>query len=186
MRFIFIGPPGVGKGTQALRICDQFGILHLSTGNLLREEITRETEIGIEAKLFIDKGQLAPDDVLLKMMSNRLAKEDCKKDYCLDGFPRTIPQAEGLNSIMSRLKHSLDAIISIDADEEELINRLVLRGQTSGRTDDAPDIIRQRLNIYREQTQPLINYYRSTGLLIDINGVGKIEEITEKILNNLN
>jgi adenylate kinase len=186
MRLIFIGPPGVGKGTQAKRICDHFGILHLSTGDLLRDEISKNTEIGIEAKTFIDAGQLVPDDVLLKMMSIRLAQNDCEKGYCLDGFPRTIPQAEGLSTIMNNLDHALDAVVSIDADEEELVDRLVLRGQTSGRSDDTPDVIRQRLNVYKEQTEPLIQYYRSSKLVKDVNGIGEIEEITEKILNNLN
>ena len=143
------------------------------------------TPVGKSAKTFIDVGQLVPDDVLLKMMSGRLAQNDCNNGYCLDGFPRTITQAEGLERILTNLNQSLDAVVSIVADEEELINRLVLRGSTSGRTDDTPEIIRQRLRVYRRQTEPLIEFYEQQNLIKAVEGVGKITEITERILNTL-
>lgn len=185
MRLIFIGPPGVGKGTQAKQICDQFGILHLSTGDILREEISQNSLIGQAAKQFIDKGELVPDKLLLDMMSIRLNQKDCKNGYCLDGFPRTIPQAEGLELILQNLHQSIDAVISIDADEKELIQRLVLRGQNSGRTDDTSDVVKQRLDVYREQTAPLIEFYSKRNLLHSIDGLGEISEITQRILNSL-
>ena len=185
MYLIFIGPPGVGKGTQAKRICDHFSIVHLSTGVILRDEISNNSPVGKSAKTFIDVGQLVPDDVLLKMMSDRLAQNDCNNGYCLDGFPRTITQAKGLERILTNLNQSLDAVVSIVADEEELINRLVLRGSTSGRTDDTPEIIRQRLRVYRRQTEPLIEFYEQQNLIKAVEGVGKITEITERILNTL-
>jgi len=185
MRLIFIGPPGVGKGTQAKNICAHFGIIHLSTGVILRNEIKQMSSIGQSAKTFIDAGQLVPDDVLLKIMYERLTQENCYNGFCLDGFPRTMPQAEGLDHILKNLNQSLDAVVSVDVNEEELINRLVLRGITSRRTDDAPDIIRQRLQVYKKQTEPLIEFYEERNLVKTINGVGEITEITERILNIL-
>lgn len=185
MRLIFIGPPGVGKGTQAKLVCAHFGTVHLSTGDLLRDEISKNSPVGKSAKTFIDVGQLVPDDVLLKMMSDRLAQNDCNNGYCLDGFPRTIPQAEGLDRIQLELNQSLDAVISIAADEAELINRLVLRGTTSGRTDDTPEIIRQRLKVYTQETEPLIEYYEKRKLVKTVSGIGKINEITKRVLNIL-
>ncbi len=185
MRLIFIGPPGVGKGTQAKRICDHFGILHLSTGEILREEISQNSLVGHTAKQFIDKGKLVPDNVLLDIMSIRLNQNDCKNGYCLDGFPRTIPQAEGLELILQNLQRPINAVISLDADEKELIQRLVLRGKNSGRTDDTSDVIKQRLDVYRKQTAPLLEFYSRRNLLQSIDGVGKISEITQRILNSL-
>jgi len=185
MRLIFIGPPGVGKGTQAKNICTHFGIVHLSTGVILRNEIKQMSSIGQSAKIFIDKGQLVPDSVLIKMMSSRLAQNDCINGFCLDGFPRTTPQAVGLDKILSNLNLSLNAVVSIIADEEELINRLILRGVSSGRTDDSPDIIRERLNVYKRQTAPLIDFYEKRNLIKTINGIGDIHDISEQIFNIL-
>ncbi len=186
MRLIFIGPPGVGKGTQAKRICEHFDILHLSTGDILRKEIAQNSIAGQTAKSYIDKGALVPDSVLLDMMSVRLNQEDSLKGYCLDGFPRTIPQAEGLENILNTLHQSIDAVISIDAHETELVNRLVLRGKDSGRTDDTPEVIKQRLDVYRKQTAPLIDFYSKRNLITNVDGIGNISEITHRILNILN
>ena len=185
MRYIFIGPPGVGKGTQAKQICDHFGIIHLSTGDILRDEISKKSPIGESAQSFIDAGQLVPDDVLLKIMSSRLAQDDCINGFCLDGFPRTIPQAKGLEHILTEFNKSLNCVISIIADEEELVKRLVLRGKSSGRTDDTPGVILQRLHVYREQTEPLIKFYKQQNLVKDVDGIGKINEITERILKTI-
>ncbi|MFQ6677870.1 MAG: adenylate kinase [Fidelibacterota bacterium] len=185
MRLIFIGPPGVGKGTQAKKLCDHFGILHLSTGEILREEISHNSTVGQAAKQFIDHGKLVPDSILLDIMSTRLSQRDCENGYCLDGFPRTIPQAKGLEVILKRLHQSINAVISIEADEKELINRLVLRGKNSGRTDDTSNVIKKRLFIYRNQTAPLIDYYTRKKLLQSIDGMGEISEITKRILDIL-
>ena len=185
MNLIFLGPPGVGKGTQASLICDHFSILHLSTGDMLRSEINKKSSIGKTAKSFIDQGELVPDDVLLNIIETRLSEPDIKNGYLLDGFPRTIPQAEGLNSILNNKSQKLDVVISLTADEDELIQRLIKRGQDSGRSDDTPEIIRQRQEVYWKQTSPLVNFYMSKNLLKEVNGIGNIDEIKERILGEL-
>ena len=185
MRLVFMGPPGVGKGTQAERVTTHFKIEHLSTGDLLREEIKNNTRWGREAKTFMNDGQLVPDDLLLEMMNDRLRLDESKKGYLLDGFPRTLPQARGLDSILEDLNQSLDRAVNLTADNDELIRRLILRGQNSGRDDDSPDIIRKRQQVYRDQTAPLIDYYRKQQLLIEINGIGEIPEITDRIIKSL-
>lgn len=180
-----MGPPGVGKGTQADRIKVHFDILHLSTGDILREETSQETKLGIEAKKFMDRGELVPDHLLLEMMEHRLQQEDCNNGYLLDGFPRTIPQADGLDLIIKKIGAKLDAVVSLTADQEELVNRLVLRGKESGRSDDTPDVIRQRQIVYWNQTAPLLDYYRNKGLLLEVDGMGEIDEITKRIIRAL-
>ena len=186
MNLIFLGPPGVGKGTQAKLLCEKYSILHLSTGDLLRSEIIEKTEIGNLAKSFIDKGELVTDDVLLQMMNNRLKKDDAQNGYLLDGFPRTIPQAHGLELIMKQIRHKIDSVISLIADEDELINRLVNRGLKSGRSDDSIEIIRNRQQIYWNQTSPLLNYYEDMNLLINVDGIGKISDINNEIVRIVN
>lgn len=185
MRLIFLGPPGVGKGTQANRVKDHFNILHLSTGDILRDEISGGTDLGKEAQIFMDRGELVPDHLLLKMMEQRLLQDDCSRGYLLDGFPRTIPQADGLKEILERIDSKLDAVISLTANQEELVRRLVLRGKQSGRSDDTPEVIRQRQKVYWSQTAPLLEYYRKENLLIDIDGMGEIDEITKRIIKAL-
>ena len=180
MRLIFLGPPGVGKGTQAKRICEHYNIIHLSTGDILRSKITAKTEIGEKAKAFIDAGELVPDDVLLGIMNNRLKKDDLQSGYLLDGFPRTIPQADGLNKIIDDLSHSLNCALSLTADADELVQRLINRG-----SDDSLDIIRQRQNIYWKQTAPLLDFYHKKNLLKEVDGIGEIPEITDRILEVL-
>ena len=186
MNLIFLGPPGVGKGTQAKLVCDHFGMLHLSTGDMLRSEINKKSDIGITAKSFIDHGDLVPDEVLLNIINSRLSNPDIKNGYLLDGFPRTIPQAEGLNTILKDNYQALDSVISLTADENELVERLIKRGQDSGRSDDTPEIIKQRQEVYWKQTSPLIDYYLKKNLLEEINGIGSIEDIKNRILESLN
>ena len=182
MKLIFLGPPGVGKGTQAKHICDHYDIVHLSTGDILREEIKKASEVGLAAKSYIDKGALVPDNVLLDLIDVRLGKRDVQNGYLLDGFPRTIPQADGLNQILLELKQALDIVVSLDANEEELVNRLIKRSLDSGRSDDSPDIIKQRQRVYWKQTAPLLEYYKNLNLLKNVNGIGEIEQITKRIL----
>ena len=181
MRIILMGPPGVGKGTQATNIVEKVGILHLSTGDILRAEVGDNTELGKKAKEFMDAGKLVPDELLLNMMENRLQQSDCNKGYLLDGFPRTIPQAEGLESILNRINHKIDYVISLTADENELVNRLVLRGKESGRSDDTEEVIRERQQVYWELTSPLSDFYRERNLLNEVDGLGTISEITNRI-----
>ena len=185
MRLILLGPPGVGKGTQAKRLKEYFNIIHLSTGDILRGEIESDSVIGKEAQSFMDAGKLVPDNILLKIMEHRLASKDCSPGYLLDGFPRTIPQAKGLDYILKVIHHQLNAVISLSADKEELINRLILRGVNSGRSDDTPEVIQRRQTIYWEQTSPLLKYYKKKDLVKDVNGIGTIPEITEQILQVL-
>lgn len=185
MRIILMGPPGVGKGTQAKNIVNKFGIIHLSTGDILRAEVGGNTELGRKAKEFMDAGKLVPDELLLNMMENRLQQNDCNKGYLLDGFPRTIPQADGLELILKKINHKIDYVISLTADETELVNRLVLRGKESGRSDDTEEVIRERQQVYWKLTAPLLDFYRERNLLEEVNGLGTISEITNRILKVL-
>ncbi len=185
MKLLIMGPPGVGKGTQARFIKDKLGIAHISTGELLREEISKTTEVGIVAKKYIDQGKLVPDNYLFNLVSERLNEADCGKGYILDGFPRTLNQASGFEIIMNNFGHELDRVISLYADEDALVERLVNRGKSSGRSDDSSNIIRNRQKIYWQQTAPLLDFYRDRGLLKNVNGLGDIKEITSRILNEI-
>ena len=181
MKIVFFGPPGSGKGTQANLLADKFYIPHLSTGDILREEIFIKSEIGNKAKTYIDNGKLVPDEDLIGIINNCLKKENIQKGYLLDGFPRTIPQAEGLEVIMQNLSQNLHSAISLIADEDELVQRLINRGLRSGRSDDTPDVIRQRQKIYWDQTAPLLEYYKKRNLLKEVDALGDIPEITKRI-----
>ena len=185
MKLLIMGPPGVGKGTQASRIKSKLNIAHLSTGDILRSEIEKETDTGVQAKLNMDAGKLVPDQVLLDIIQDRIKNPDCDGGYLLDGFPRTLPQAVGLEKIMESIKHTLDMVISLTADENELVERLIKRGEESGRSDDTPEVIRNRQKIYWEQTAPLLDFYQKKGILKDVDGLGEISEITERILTVL-
>jgi|TARA_B100000809_G_scaffold242823_1_gene267259 adenylate kinase len=182
MKLLIMGPPGVGKGTQANRIKDQLQILHLSTGDILRTEVEAKSAIGMDAKLYMDFGRLVPDHILIKIVKERISKPDCENGYLLDGFPRTLPQAEGLEEMMHSIGHDLECALSLTADEEELVDRLVKRGEKSGRSDDTPEVIRNRQKIYWELTAPLLDFYRGKGILKEVDGLGEIPEITERIL----
>jgi adenylate kinase len=185
MKLLIMGPPGVGKGTQANRIKDQLQILHLSTGDILRAEVEAKSAIGMDAKLYMDFGRLVPDHILIEIVKERISRPDCENGYLLDGFPRTPPQAEGLEEMMHSIGHDLECALSLTADEGELVDRLVKRGEKSGRSDDTPEVIRNRQKIYWEQTAPLLDFYRGKGILKEVDGLGEIPEITERILNVL-
>ena len=185
MKLLIMGPPGVGKGTQADRIKDKLKILHLSTGDILRAEVEAKSVIGMDAKLYIDLGKLVPDHILIEIVKERISKDDCENGYLLDGFPRTLPQAEGLDEMMHSIGHDLECAISLTADEDELVERLIKRGKESGRSDDTPEVIRNRQKIYWEQTAPLLDFYRGKGILKEVDGLGEIPEVTERILDVL-
>jgi len=185
MKLLIMGPPGVGKGTQASHIKSKLNIAHLSTGDILRTEIEKKTDTGVQAKLYMDAGKLVSDQVLLDIIQDRIKNPDCDGGYLLDGFPRTLPQAVGLEKIMESINHALDRVISLTADENELVERLIKRGVESGRSDDTPDVIRNRQKIYWEQTAPLLDFYQKKGILKDVDGLGEISEITERILTVL-
>jgi len=185
MKLLIMGPPGVGKGTQANRIKDKLQILHLSTGDILRAEVEAKSAIGMDAKLYMDFGRLVPDHILIEIVKERISRPDCENGYLLDGFPRTPPQAEGLEEMMHSIGHDLECALSLTADEDELVDRLVKRGEKSGRSDDTPEVIRNRQKIYWEQTAPLLDFYHGKGILKEVDGLGEIPEITERILNVL-
>ncbi len=212
MKLLLIGPPGVGKGTQANFIIEKYNIPQISTGDMLRENIRNQTSLGCEAKTYMDSGRLVPDKVILNMINDRLKKNDCNNGYILDGFPRTIPQAEGLESLLDKLKQKLDFIIVMKINDSLIIKRLSNRrsckdcnkvynlifdpptisnkcDDCSGilymRDDDNPETIQNRLDVYHEQTEPVIDFYHNKKMTNEINADGSIMEIKNNILNSL-
>ena len=174
-----MGPPGAGKGTQAKILSNQYNLVHLSTGDILRNEIDNQTTIGLDAKNYMDQGLLVPDEVLLSMMENTLTNLK-GSGIILDGFPRTIPQAEGLDAIFKKLDLTIDMVINIYVDKEILINRLIKRAEDSGRSDDTKEVIVNRQNVYLELTAPLLEFYKNE--VINVDGDGTIEEVTQRVL----
>jgi adenylate kinase len=182
MNVILFGPPGVGKGTQAERLRDHYHLHHISTGDILRTAVKDGTPLGLEAKKYMDSGGLVPDKVIIGLVREVLVKDKAEgKGFLLDGFPRTVAQAEALEKIFGELAISDVRIISLDAPEEELVTRLVKRGKDSGRTDDTEETIRRRLEVYEEQTSPVQDYYEKHRKVSRANGLGEINEITERI-----
>lgn len=203
MNIALFGPPGAGKGTQAKELSKHYDIPHISTGDILRANVRDGTELGLKAKQYMDKGELVPDEVLIGLIRNRLTEPDCKKGYLLDGYPRTIPQADALTDILKEIKKPLDAVINIEVSDEELVKRLGgRRSCTCGesyhvmfnppekegvcdacgarlyqRDDDKEEVIRQRLTVYNEKTKPLIDYYDNAGLLVNIDGTGSVDSV---------
>lgn len=176
MRIVFIGPPGAGKGTQAERMIETYKLAHLSTGDMLRAARDAKTDVGVKAEEYMSQGALVPDDIIVAIIAERLEQADCEKGYLLDGFPRTIAQAEELDKMLAAKGTPLDVVLELQVPEEELFRRLAGRG----RADDTPDVIRQRLVAYRKQTEPLLEYYGGRGLLQTINGQGTVDEIFQR------
>jgi adenylate kinase len=186
MRLILLGPPGAGKGTQADKLVEAYGAAHLSTGNILRSAIQAGTPLGLQAKSVMDRGDLVSDDIVNGIVSERLDQEDAHRGFILDGFPRTIPQAEALDRMLSDKGMKLDAVVEITADADTLTTRIVNRAresaQTTGaRADDNEEVVRNRLNVYRQQTAPLVEYYRQKGLLRSVDGMASVGEVTDAI-----
>lgn len=181
-RLIILGPPGVGKGTQANIIKDTYNIPHLSTGEILRNEIEIKSDIGMIAKNYIDDGLLVPDNILLKIIENNISGANSSNGYILDGFPRTLQQVKDLNDLINKLDHTIDIVVSLTADEDELTKRLIKRSEESGRSDDTADIISKRQKVYWKQTAPIISSYKKTGILKEVNGLGTIQEISKRII----
>ena len=175
---VLFGPPGSGKGTQSEKIVEKFGLIHLSTGNLLRQEIADKTPLGMAAKDFIDKGQLVPDGVVIGMIGSCLDKHPEAKGFLFDGFPRTVAQAEALDGLLALNKTSITKVIALDVLEEELVKRLLKRGETSGRSDDTNEaVIRRRFAVYKDETEPVADHYKQQGKFEAIKGIGTIDEI---------
>jgi adenylate kinase len=182
MKVVFLGPPGAGKGTQAIKIAEKSNVPHISTGDILRAAVKEGTELGKLAKEYMDKGELVPDDVIIGIIRERLSQSDVReRGFILDGFPRTLPQAEALDKMLSELNMPLDKVVYLNVDDEEIVKRLLARG----RADDTEEVIRNRLEVYRKQTAPLIDYYSEKGILAEVFGVGEIDEITKKIEESL-
>jgi adenylate kinase len=175
---ILFGPPGSGKGTQSERIVDKYGLIHLSTGNLLRHEISEKTPLGLEAKSLMDKGQLVPDEVVIGMIDTCLEKHADSKGFLFDGFPRTVAQAEALDKLLALRKTSICKVLALEVSEEELVKRLIKRGETSGRSDDTDEtIIRKRYTVYKNDTEPVAEYYKEQEKLERIKGEGSVDDI---------
>jgi len=180
---IFLGPPGAGKGTQAIKIAEKFNLAHISTGDMLRNHVTNNTSLGIMAKSLLDQGKLVPDELVIRMLKERLEENDCKNGAILDGFPRTLPQAISLHELQSYFP--IEKVIVFEAAEEELIKRILNRGEISGRSDDTESSISVRLDSYKNDTQPLVDYYEKQNIVEKINAVGNVDEIHEYISSKL-
>jgi len=175
---ILFGPPGSGKGTQSDKLVEKYGLIHLSTGNLLREEIANKTPLGKEAKKFIDHGQLVPDEVVIGMVDSFFDKHKEANGFLFDGFPRTVAQAQALDKLLSFKKTDIAVVLALDVTEAELINRLLNRGKTSGRSDDTDEnVIKKRFSVYTNETSPVADYYKKSKKFKPIPGEGSIEEI---------
>jgi adenylate kinase len=207
MNIILLGPPGAGKGTQAKKIQEYYSMPHISTGDILRENINNNTSLGLKAKSYMSRGELVPDELLITLIKDRLSKKDCSNGFMLDGYPRTIPQADALQMILTESGEIVDAVLNISVDDEELIKRLsgrrmckcgasyhvsfncpekedicnLCKGKLYQREDDKPEAIRNRLNVYKKQTQPLIDYYNRKKILRTIDGSKEIAQIFEEI-----
>lgn len=179
---IFMGPPGAGKGTQAIRLCKERNLTQLSTGDILRDHVKRGTTLGIEAKKKMDAGELVSDDVIIGMVRDVLESKGSHDIRILfDGFPRTTAQAKALDQLLNEYHAPLDAVILLEADEEEIVQRLLKRAIQEGRSDDNEDTIRNRMRVYRNQTSPLIEYYHDSGKLHRIQGIGSIDDVFSRI-----
>ncbi len=207
MNIVLFGPPGSGKGTQAKMLAEKYNIPHISTGDILRDNLKNKTKLGLEAKSYMDKGELVPDDVLIGIIKDRLSQPDCASGFLLDGYPRTVPQADALNRILNEMEKKLDVVLNINVPDEELIKRLSGRRMcTCGasyhvlfnppkqegicdlcgnrlyhRDDDKEEAIMNRLDVYKSQTQPLIDYYTNDGMMVTVNGTVSISEVFDAI-----
>lgn len=183
---ILFGPPGSGKGTQSERLINKYGFLHLSTGDLLRSEISRQTPLGLEAKTFMNKGELVPDEVVIGMISSALENNPQVTGFLFDGFPRTAAQAMALDNLLEFKNQSIGAMIALQVSEDELVTRLLHRGQTSGRPDDNNEtVIRARMQEYQKKTEAVADYYKAAGKVTYINGEGSIDDISERLFSEI-
>lgn len=184
-RMVLLGPPGAGKGTQAARIAEHLGIPAISTGDIFRANVAGETELGLQAKAYMDKGEYVPDSVTNAMVQDRLAQPDAAQGFLLDGYPRTEAQVHELARMLDADGLALDVVLEITADAEVVVERLLKRATEQNRADDTEPVIRRRLEVYAEQTQPLADLYAEQGLLVRVDGIGEIDEVTGRIMETL-
>ncbi|HET7385672.1 MAG TPA: adenylate kinase [Nocardioidaceae bacterium] len=182
MRIILMGPPGAGKGTQARFVAERYSVPAISTGDIFRANVSQGTPLGVQAQSYMDAGDYVPDEITNLMVRNRIDEPDAEKGFLLDGYPRTLAQVEELDGMIAFTGHRLDAVVVLRVDQDEIVQRLLKRAETEGRTDDTEDVIRRRQEVYAEQTAPLIDGYRERGQLIEVDGMGEVEQVTERVL----
>ena len=176
-----MGPPGAGKGTQATRVAEHLSVPAISTGDIFRANVSEGTELGREAQRYMDAGEYVPDEVTNRMVRARLAEDDAAQGFLLDGYPRTLAQVEELDSMVAERNEQVDAVVVLGVDTEELVSRLVKRAEQDGRSDDTEDVVRHRQDVYAEQTAPLVDVYRDRGLLVEVDGMGEVDDVTGRI-----
>ncbi len=182
MRLLILGPPGAGKGTQAARLAGHYGVPAISTGDIFRSNIADETPLGVKVKAIVDAGDYVPDSVTNDLVRDRLAQPDCEPGFLLDGYPRTKAQVAELDDMLSAREHALDHVIELAVDDEVVVQRLLERAATQGRSDDTEDVIRNRQKIYADETAPLIDLYAGRGLLVRVDGLGPVDEVADRIV----
>ena len=182
-KLVFLGPPGAGKGTQAKVVSALVGVPHISTGDMLRQAVADETELGMQAKSLMDAGELVPDDLVTAMVIERLGQDDAACGYLLDGYPRNAAQADSLTEAMG--EDVIDTAVAVDVDTEELVRRILQRAEEQGRSDDTEDVIRNRLSVYESETAPLIDFYRGKDRLVEVDGLGTVDEVFSRIVTAL-
>lgn len=185
MRLVLLGPPGSGKGTQAARLKDFLKVPHISTGDLLRAEVAAGTELGKQAKAVMDAGNLVSDEILLGMLESRLSQADVANGFILDGYPRNLAQADALDRLLQRIGQPMDAAVQLEVPTDLLVERIAGRAKAEGRTDDNPESVRKRLQVYEDSTAPVINFYKQQGRLTVVDGVGELDEVTERLIKAL-
>ncbi len=182
MRLVLLGAPGSGKGTQATRLKEHLQVPHISTGDLLRAEVAAGSPLGLEAKAIMARGDLVPDDVLLGMLEDRFSRDDTRAGFILDGYPRNLAQAAALDALLKKLGVAFDAAVQLDVDNEQIVERLAGRARAEGRADDSPESVRHRLNVYDQQTAPVVAFYREHDQLTVVDGVGTLDEVFARIV----
>lgn len=183
---LIFGPPGSGKGTQAIRISEKYNIKHVSTGDILRSEVKQKSQLGLRAQSIMEKGELVPDELLIEILYSVIEKNKQVAGFIFDGFPRTLVQAEELDQLMQRIEDSIDLVISLEVHDDEVIQRLLKRAEIEGRKDDNKETIENRLNVYKIQTSPLLDYYKQQNKLESIHGIGSIDDIFDKVCQVIN
>ncbi|PTW91194.1 adenylate kinase [Microbacteriaceae bacterium MWH-Ta3] len=185
VRLLLVGPPGAGKGTQAVRLAETFGIPAISTGDIFRANVRDETPLGIEAKSYMDRGAYVPNELTNALVADRLTHADCVPGFLLDGYPRTLDQVDALDEMLAASNQALDVVVELVADPEVVIERIRLRALEQGRADDTDDVVRARLEVYTAETAPLIDIYARRGILVSVDGIGEVAEVTDRIVSAL-